>query len=202
MTVEDSQLVEESKTCSMVRPGQRLKEMREQVNLSVEEVAARLCLRATIIEAVERDDYSQLAGNVFARGYLRAYARLLKADADEIIDVFNALNAEDDNVERKLWQSHTPPARKENPVRWLIFLIVLCSLILVAMWWFSHRGLRTSAAVGQEAITTPSKSTRKEAVLPPPLPKQEKTALHSLPASGGFSLPLPEGDRVLSGANA
>lgn len=58
-------------------PGMRLREAREQAGLSIPEVAARLRLRTTVVEAIEREDMAALGAPVFARGYVDGYVRLL-----------------------------------------------------------------------------------------------------------------------------
>ncbi len=65
--------------------GKKLTVAREGWGLSVQEVADNLNLGVNIIEAVEADEYDKLPGSTFARGYIRAYANLLRIDADELI---------------------------------------------------------------------------------------------------------------------
>ncbi len=55
--------------------GARLRKRREAMGLDVSEMAARLKLRAQIVEAMEADRLDALGSGVFARGYLRAYAK-------------------------------------------------------------------------------------------------------------------------------
>ena len=66
-------------------PGKKLAAAREGWELSVQEVAENLNLGVHIIEAVEADEYEKLPGSTFARGYIRAYANLLRLDPDELI---------------------------------------------------------------------------------------------------------------------
>lgn len=79
-------------------PGSFLKRHREQFGLSVADVAARLNLRYTVIEAIERDDYQPIAKLVFVRGYLRAYAKMLNLSSNDIIQAFNKLNLPESNT--------------------------------------------------------------------------------------------------------
>ena len=65
--------------------GKKLAAAREGWGLSVQEVADNLNLGVNIIEAVEADEYDKLPGSTFARGYIRAYANLLRLDPDELI---------------------------------------------------------------------------------------------------------------------
>ncbi len=64
--------------------GQRLSAAREKWGLSVQEAAQCLNLSAATITALEQDAYERLPGKTFAMGYLRAYAKLLKLDHEQI----------------------------------------------------------------------------------------------------------------------
>jgi cytoskeletal protein RodZ len=56
-------------------------------DLSVEDVASNLNLSEDTINALERDDYDQLPGYTFVKGYIRSYANLLKLDPAEVINL-------------------------------------------------------------------------------------------------------------------
>lgn len=65
--------------------GRQLRRMRERLGLSVPDIASELRLSGFQIQALEDDDWSQLPGTTYARGYLRSYARLLGLDADQLL---------------------------------------------------------------------------------------------------------------------
>lgn len=62
-------------------PGMQLAMRRQQFNWTVEQVARQLNLAPRQILAMEADDYGALPGMAVARGFIRAYAKLLKLDA-------------------------------------------------------------------------------------------------------------------------
>jgi cytoskeleton protein RodZ len=53
--------------------------------MSVEDVARRLRLTAAQVHALEADDYAYFSAAVFARGFMRSYARLLNVDVDALL---------------------------------------------------------------------------------------------------------------------
>ncbi len=65
--------------------GARLRASREEKNLAVAEVAAKLKLTGRQVEALEAEDMSHLPNEVFVRGFVRNYARLVDVDADSLI---------------------------------------------------------------------------------------------------------------------
>jgi len=65
--------------------GRRLRRAREGQGLSVQDIAAELHLSKHQIQALEEDDWERLPGRTYARGYLRAYARLMDLDPQELL---------------------------------------------------------------------------------------------------------------------
>ncbi|MGI9135979.1 MAG: helix-turn-helix domain-containing protein [Candidatus Nanopelagicales bacterium] len=70
--------------------GSRLRAAREHAGLSVADVAAATRMRATIIEAMEADDFSLCGGAAYARGQVRMMAPIIGLDADEMAEYFDA----------------------------------------------------------------------------------------------------------------
>ena len=60
--------------------GDRLRQARERRGVSIAEASATLKIRAPILEALEREDHSQLPPRVYALGQLRTYAAYLGLD--------------------------------------------------------------------------------------------------------------------------
>lgn len=79
---------DEASPCSGVfHPGMgdKLTRAREALGLDIGDVAAKLKLSERQIEAMEAEDFAHLPGEVFSRGFVRNYARLLKLDPDQLI---------------------------------------------------------------------------------------------------------------------
>ena len=55
-------------------PGQVLASRREEWGLTTQEVAENLNLGVDTIEALEADEYENLPGSTFVKGYMRSYA--------------------------------------------------------------------------------------------------------------------------------
>ncbi len=119
--------------------GDRLKERRESMQLTRIEVASLLNLRLNVIEGLENNDYSCLPRLVFARGYLRSYAKLLKLPADELVIIFNKLEWTEN---KSTFTSSAPlrmalkraPKKGHSIIAWLT-LIVLVLIFAVAGFW-------------------------------------------------------------------
>jgi cytoskeleton protein RodZ len=66
-------------------PGASLKSARELAGLSLDQVAQQLKLAPRQVKALEDEDFGQLPGRTFARGFVRNYARLLNLDGDRLL---------------------------------------------------------------------------------------------------------------------
>lgn len=67
-----------------------LADAREAAGLTVHDVAEQTKIRATIIAAMESDDFSACGGHVYARGQLRSIAQVLGIDPLPVIDRYDA----------------------------------------------------------------------------------------------------------------
>lgn len=69
----------------MATLGERLRLARERAGLSIDDMAARTKIQLSLLEAMERNDFSRLPGGLFVRGFLRAYAREAGLDPEAVV---------------------------------------------------------------------------------------------------------------------
>jgi cytoskeleton protein RodZ len=68
----------------MTPVGESLRRARLKRNLALEEISEELKISTRFLQAIESDQYDKLPGGVFARSFVRQYARLLGLDEVEI----------------------------------------------------------------------------------------------------------------------
>src|SRR5262245_17136771 len=66
--------------------GQELAAAREARGLALADVAQQLKFAPRQLEALEQERFGALPGGTFARGMVRAYARLLKIDPEPLVE--------------------------------------------------------------------------------------------------------------------
>lgn len=71
-------------------PGELLRRERETQGLTREDVAAALNLRQSVVAGIEEDNYEQVPIAAYRRGYLRAYARLLGMNDNDVLEAYSA----------------------------------------------------------------------------------------------------------------
>ena len=69
--------------------GSELKSAREAAGLSLVEVAAKTKLRASVVAAIESNDFSQCGGDVYARGHIRVLASVYRIDSTYLVEIFD-----------------------------------------------------------------------------------------------------------------
>lgn len=119
-------------------PGKLLVWARERASLSQEQVAKELYMTMTKVRALESDDYRHMGSDTFTRGYLRAYANLVKLDVAQVLAAYDRHAQKHGLVEQVL------PRRVEsaNKSLWQFIILVLLALLilwLVSIWFFDNR---------------------------------------------------------------
>lgn len=145
-------------------PGGRLRAARKAMNVEIREVADALNLPATSIEALENNDFAELPNLVFARGYVRAYAKLVELDPDPVVAAFQAaampqvevtpvitqtVSTESESISQKLVQLRFRFERfAQSQPQVFLGLLVGVGLLLILLLWLAFRDDEPSAAVG------------------------------------------------------
>jgi hypothetical protein len=68
--------------------GPRLRRERERRGISLDTIATTTRVGTDLWEALERNDFTQWPSGIFARAFIRDYARAVGLDAEEIVDEF------------------------------------------------------------------------------------------------------------------
>ena len=147
--MQDSQVQEIQKSV-----GETLGELRRQKNLSAQEVATQLRLDVRIIEALEADNYDNLPSPAYIRGYLRNYAKLLGADSERIIALYNHKAPQAPEIIPDV-KHPTQVSSSDKPVKAVTYLISFILVLLLFAWLQSHIVIKeatvTANAVSVEA---------------------------------------------------
>jgi cytoskeleton protein RodZ len=70
--------------------GQALSSARLDAGLSIDDISAKTRLRATVIRAIEADDFSLCGGDFYARGHIRTLAGLVGLDPAPLLAEYDA----------------------------------------------------------------------------------------------------------------
>src|SRR5574339_1074394 len=68
--------------------GPRLRAERERRGISLETIAAVTKVGVDLWDGLERNDFSRWPAGIFARAFVRDYARAVGLDSDDVVDEF------------------------------------------------------------------------------------------------------------------
>ena len=144
-SIELKQHSEFSPGNSLLSPGALLQQGRHELGFTQAEVARRLCLSVKTITAIERDDYKDLHGLSYIRGYLRAYAGLLNISADKVVHALEQQgfvnNIEHTDKQGVAALPHSIHINKEHLTKVASYVFIFAFFVMSFLWWYNHRGL-------------------------------------------------------------
>jgi len=127
---------------SQLSPGKLLLQGRLQAGLTQEQVAKDLYMTVAKVKALETDDYGRLISDTFARGYIRAYANLLKLDVEKVLVAYERLVDHTEPVIAAAGEEQKPTANENQSRGFWQFLAVIgaffLGLWLISVWFFDN----------------------------------------------------------------
>ena len=121
-------------------PGETLRLAREKKGWQVAEVATQLNLAPHSLVQLEAGEFERLPGHTFARGYVRAYAKLLGLDQAALVAQFDHYTGTDASGSTVHSLGHVPePLRLSRTVLRLASAVLLILLLALAWFWWQER---------------------------------------------------------------
>ncbi len=128
--------------------GAHLRRERERQGLSLHDVAEKLRLRATQLQALEEGDYESLPGQTFVTGFIRSYASTLRLDAVAVVNLYKRENDIGRSTPDLAFPEPTPEGRM--PGMGLLMGSGLVALLLFAGWYFYYKDNAPDLEIVQE----------------------------------------------------
>lgn len=141
--------------------GEQLRQAREQLGLSMKDVAEQLCLKQSTVNYIEDGVNPDGLAPTFIRGYIRAYARLVNLTS---VDLLPPLQPEQLSQSMRDVRISTPvkgfPLAKSHrkreswimPITWLIIIVLVG---LTGFWWWQDYNLeKNTISTGNINVST------------------------------------------------
>ncbi|WP_060515063.1 RodZ domain-containing protein [Pseudomonas sp. NBRC 111132] len=125
-------------------PGELLRLAREKRDWSQAEVARKLNLTVSSLNHVETGAFDKLPGHTFARGYIRAYAKLMELDQAALVEAFDrytGTHAKGSEV-HSLGRIEEPVRLSHNILRGVSLLLLVAVVGGGFVWWQDQGSLR------------------------------------------------------------
>lgn len=144
--------------------GVRLRDAREAAGLTTDQVAQQLKLAPRQVEALEKEDLTHLPEVTYVRGFVRNYARLLKLDADRVLDdvpLPHEEPAQSTTFRRAGGRMTELPSESVHRLGWARWAIPLLLVAVIAGFagyeWLRQQRARATAAQAVQAPVAPAR---------------------------------------------
>ena len=173
-------------TVAPASAGATLRAAREAHGMSIDAVAQQLKLAPRQVQALESDDYAQLPGRTFVRGFMRNYARLLRLDPDAVVaslpDAGHAPSLDRPSLSpttRVMGELPADLPAKPSSARWAIPLALIAIVIIAVVYEFG----RPLAERGRAVLTGRSAAAPAPAAATPAAPEPPPSTTAPAPVS-------------------
>lgn len=174
--------------------GETLRRERLRQNLSLEEVSRETRIGLKFLQAIEAEDFTKLPGGVFARSFVRQYARLVGLDEEEMAAEvqrrFQPVPAPPEEKPGRIaqepqielpkvadWEGLPSRSGSSLPALALVVVVMLVCSLVYAWWQKSRRpGVAAQPPVESTQVTAPQ-------AVPAPVPPQQPAAPPQQPAA-------------------
>lgn len=136
--------------------GRYLKRERELRQISLEEISQTTRIPLKMLRNIETDRFERLPGEVFAKGFLRSYARALGMDSDEVLARYGQGRRATVLTPAPI-MAITPPekGRRFGIAIALVVLLILFTLALSIVLRPRHRDTPVELSSSPTAVVSP-----------------------------------------------
>lgn len=195
--------------------GRQLAAARAAARWSVEDVARSLKFSPRQVMALEADDFSQLQGDTFVRGFVRAYARLFKLDTDALLGALNVAvppATVQIAVPDNMGEAEVQPFSVRHQRLIIVTLVVLVAAVIGAyvvtrgmpeFAWPERTSAPSSEPVAAESTSVPPAASEPAVApapttVPAPVPMGQVVDVAAPVAAPAVSTELAPGERRIS----
>lgn len=128
---------EDLSTEEVIRPGDMLRQAREQLGYSQKDIANRLRLRLSVINDIEDNNFEQSQLATFTRGYVRSYAKFVGLDEAEVLAKLDQHgHAQHQDHEMQSFSRRTKREAHDNRIMRLTWALAIIFVGLTGIWWW------------------------------------------------------------------
>jgi cytoskeletal protein RodZ len=195
---QTQELSAKSEKAAMGLFGDRLRREREMRGITLDEISESTKISRRHLEALEREQFDQLPGGVFNKGFVRAYARFLGLDEEQAVADYSLASNDQPEPEDKFpLEIHEEPDRELNPRRSnlpLIFALAALAGVLVGyFFWVKSKPKNDHGAGAPQETALQEQNAKVPASATDPATAPQPTAAPQTPVTPELqAAPKPE----------
>ena len=140
--------------------GEKLRQTRQEKNLSIKEVSAKINISARYLEAIESGNFKELPGEVYAKNFLKAYTKFLDLNTEEFIALFKSEHTIYNKTKGKAVNDFKKPVAKVSKMSMIVTPKVFKGIIIgmLALVVLGYLGAKVKAIITPPflVVTSPS----------------------------------------------
>ena len=191
--------------------GPTIKEARKRVGMSIEKLAERTSIRATLLRDFESDDFSKCGGDTYARGHVRNIANALSVEPSVFLDMYVS---EQTKTERPMYDlllesKVTVPANQKSRLSLkMLSTISASAVVLVVGGQIAYTNFQPAKGSSTKSLilaTSPATTaTPTPSVTPSVTPTLSPSVVSATPVAGSVNVAITasRGDSWLSVSNS
>jgi cytoskeleton protein RodZ len=190
MAIPETQRTERQPKQQPLRIGEILKREREKRGYDLQQIADYLCIRRSLLAALENSRYEEFPADAYVIGFLRSYAELIGIPGQEAINCYRQEMA--GRRKQPDLVLPTPVSEGRAPTAVIMGAAALASLLIYILWYAVSTSDRTTVS----APPVLPQTVEAPATAPAPLTQQPATVsatTEMLPASApsGIAIAAP-----------
>lgn len=167
--------------------GDWLRRQREMREISLRDIADRTKISLRYLQAMEDNRFDLLPAPIFAKGFLREYARYVGLNPDEVVNHYLSVqqqgSPEEEGVKKDATLSSQRPNRPKPVRNWTyglflaVAVLLLIGLVAALAWYAERRRDDPAADVTPPPIAAPPAPEVAPVAAPLPTPEEPKAPL-------------------------
>ncbi|SMY18132.1 cytoskeleton protein RodZ [Photobacterium aquimaris] len=155
---------------NVARPGDMLRQAREQLGYSQIDIANRLRLRLSVINDIESNCFDSEKISTFTRGYVRSYAKYVGLDDVAVVGLLDDYgHSKPKAQEMQSFSRRTNHEAHDSRIMGLTWILAVIFVGVTAVWWWqnSHLDRDLTPAVDVANVEAPAPADDTSAVVEP-----------------------------------
>jgi cytoskeleton protein RodZ len=141
--------------------GEHLRREREMRGISLDEICSATRIGTRFLNALENEQWDQLPGGVFNRGFVRAVAHHLGLDEESLLAEYMLATGDQATASASVVRASAIPESRGQWVSWVLVLIVIGGIVFGGIYgWRKYSAHRRNAHPAP--ATTPETPTTQD----------------------------------------
>jgi cytoskeleton protein RodZ len=143
--------------------GEHLRREREMRGISLDEICSATRIGTRFLTAMENEQWDQLPGGVFNRGFVRAVAHHLGLDEESLLAEYMLATGDRATASAAVVRASAMPEPRGQWIIWVVLLVVIAGLTVGGIYgWRKFAAHRRNAHPASPSATTPAPATTQE----------------------------------------